>query len=266
MRRIFYFWLAVGLWAAAVPHGAAAAPQILAVLGTDYGIPLTCTNGVCEADLSTFCLQRQRRAPKTGTAYVPATPGAFTLVVKDANGGERRLPAAGLVAFSQNRSYTSITARLPANVLDSLGAVSATIEVAANASILPTPQAGDPDPLTDQEIALAIGPLRAVGARMVDDDVGADTAQVLAAMANRLPAMGRLDPGRRAALWREVADRTRLAAPEAPGLSRATADYGRCLDAMAEHRIVTLRGCLELRHDQLMRGLNVGYWDAFVGS
>ncbi len=125
-----FFWLAVGLVVAVGHQSALAAPQILAVLATGNGIPFTCTGGVCQAELSAFCLQRHRPAPGYGTAYEPAARGAFTLVVRGADGGERRLPAAGHVAFLQHRGYTAVSARLAEHVLAELDGLSASIEVA----------------------------------------------------------------------------------------------------------------------------------------
>ena len=107
MRIRILLSFAAGLIVASPHAGALAAPQILAVLATDTGIPFTCADGVCEAELSAFCLQRNRPAPDFGTAYVPAAPGVFTLVVTDANGEERRLPAAEHVAFFEHRRYTA---------------------------------------------------------------------------------------------------------------------------------------------------------------
>ncbi len=266
MRMRYISWLGAGLFAALAPHGALAAPQILAVLGTDGDIPLICADGVCQANISTYCLQRDRLTPDYGTAYVPAAAGSFTLVLRDADGGERRLPAAAHVAFAQSRSFTAISASLTEKALAGLGAVSAGLEMAADATLLPVPRAGDPDPLTPQEIAQAVGPMRSLGAQIVDADPDADAARVLAAMANRLPTLGRVDPGTRNALWRQVTERARAAAPGSAGLRRAGSAYDACVEALGDYRFVSLRGCLELGHDQLMRDLNTGYWDAFIGS
>ncbi|MCH8092527.1 MAG: hypothetical protein IIC57_09300, partial [Proteobacteria bacterium] len=131
------FWLALGLFAALAPGHATAAPQILAALPSESGIPFTCAEGVCVAELSTYCLQRDRSAPQFGDAYEPSSPGAFTLVVTDASGTERRLDAADHVSFIEGRGFTVISARVAAEALTRLGAVSARIGVKANASLLP---------------------------------------------------------------------------------------------------------------------------------
>lgn len=266
MRIPLPFWLAA-LLLAALPHKSAlAAPQILAVLSSDAGIPLTCDGRVCEADLSTFCLQRERPAPDVGTAYAPAAPGAFTLVVRDAKGGARRLPAAEHVRFSQQRGYTAVSARLPQHALAGLGAVSAAIEVGADASLVPVPRGGDPDPLTADEIAHAAGPLRAVGTRVVDSSPEAESARLVASMANALPREGYLSPEHLGTLWNDMAGDARFQALQRPGLAGAKSAYDSCVGAVTEHATFSMRGCLERRHDQLMRELNDGYWDAFAGS
>ncbi len=266
MRTGFVSSFAVALILAAAHHGAWAAPQVLAALATDGGIPLTCAEGVCEADISTFCLQRNRPAPGVGAAYAPAAPGAFTLVVTDANGAERRLPAEAHVVFVERRGFTAVSARLREDVLAALGAVGARIEVAAGASLLPVPKEGDPDPLTEDEIARAVGPLRALGTRVVDGSADAEAARVVGRMVNALPRKGRVGPARRAALWGDVTGEEGLDATEGPALSRAKAEYDWCTESIEGFRFYSLRHCLELRHDRLMRDLSVDYWNANVGS
>ncbi len=88
MRMRYISWLGAGLIAALASHGALAAPQILAVLGTDGAIPLICADGHCQADISTYCLQRDRLAPDYGTAYVPAATGSFTLDLGQVSGDD----------------------------------------------------------------------------------------------------------------------------------------------------------------------------------
>ena len=260
------FLFAVAVIVALPNLGASAAPQILAVLASDEGIPLTCSGGVCQAELSAFCLQRHRPAPGYGTVYGPAARGAFTLVVRGADGGERRLPAAEHVAFLQNRGYTAVTARVPEHVLAALGAISASIKVDANASLLPAPRSGDPEPLTPDEIALAVGPMRVLGSRVVDGSADADAARILAAMVNLLPAtkFGRSE--HRAGLWRDAAANGPLAQTDRPGSWRARMEYDGCVEAVEEHRTFSMRSCLERRHDHLMRELTHDYWNADVAS
>ncbi len=99
---------------------------------------------------------------------------------------------------------------------------------------------------------MPLGPLRVLGSRVVDGSAEANAARVGAAC--------------RAAVWNEAAGGDRTASTENPGLSRARTEYDRCVTAAAEPSVFSMRGCLESRHDQLMRDLTVDYWNADVGS
>ena len=260
------FWLALGLFAALAPGHASAAPQILAALPSESGISFTCAEGVCVADLSTYCLQRDRAAPEFGAAYEPSDPGAFTLVVTDASGAERRLGAADHVSFVEGRGFTAISARVAAEALTRLGAVSARMEIAANASLLPVAVIGDPDPLTPEEIARTVGPLRHLGARVVDSSPEAEAAGVIGALANASPRRGTVEPDRREPLWRQVTGGNWAAGAQSPGQARARSVYDGCLAAYDGHEAFSFRSCLETRHDALLRDLSVEYWNVGAGS
>ena len=266
MRIRLPFWLALGLFAALAPGHASAAPQILAALPSESGIPFTCAEGLCVADLSTYCLQRDRPAPEFGAAYEPSDPGAFTLVVTDASGAVRRLGAADRVRFVEGRGFTVISARVAAETLARLGAVSARIEIAANASLLPVAVIGDPDPLTPEEIARTVGPMRRLGARVVDSRPKAKAAGFIGALANASPRRGTVEPDRREPLWRQVTGGDRTAGAQSPGQALARSAYDGCLAAYDGHEAFSFRGCLEGRHDALLRDLSVEYWNVGAGS
>lgn len=260
------FWLALGLIVTLAPGHASAAPQILAALPSESGIPFACAEGVCVADLSTYCLQRDRPAPEFGAAYEPSIPGAFTLVVTDASGAERRLGAADHVSFVEGRGFTAVSARVTVEALTRLGAVSARMEIMANASLLPVAVIGDPDPLTPDEIARTVGPMRRLGARVVDASPQATAAGVIGALANASPRRGTVAPDRREPLWRQVTGGDRTAGARSPGQALARRTYDGCLAAYDGHEAFSFRSCLETRHDALLRDLSVKYWNVGAGS
>ena len=244
-----------------------AAPQILAVLATDGAIPLSCADGVCEAELSTYCLQRHRPAPVPGTVYRPGRGDAITLVVTAANGDISRIPAAPYLTISQQRSYTAALIRLPQTALAAFAGVAVAIEVRGDASLVPVPRPGDDDPLSAAEIAHATGPLRALGGRIVDNGGAvAGAARIVARLVNVLPRNRRPGATERDAAWRAAVDGRRTGPSGGSALRRARADYDRCLGAVADHSAISLRGCLEARHDRLMRRLNDDYWKVGAGS
>ena len=249
----------IGLIAFLPLDEARAAPQILAALAGDAGVPLTCVGGRCRAEISTYCLQRHRPPPAYGEVYEPATKGAFTLVVTDGRGVERRLAAVPLVRFTELRGFTAVAATIPSSVLADLDARRARIEVGAGAALIPLARPGDPDPLSRRETARAVGPLRALGTRVVDRGKDAETVRAVSAMINRLAPRQRDVAGGFERLWADVGQ-ARLDG------TRAGVEYDRCIAAFRAMRTYGLRQCLETRHDQLMRRLNVDYWDADVGS
>ena len=247
-------------------HGkAVAAPQILAVLPEADGVPFTCADGTCRTLLSTYCLQRHRPSPLFGTAYAPSDSHAFTLVVTDAAGAEHRIQAEGHVSFWKHSGYTSVAVSLSEAFLDERDAASVRLQVETNASLVPRPRADDPNPLSPAETTRAVGPLRALGRRIVDGRPEAATASLLSVFLGVSPS-GHLGSREIEGLWTRLIEREPLLDRRPGARSRVRAEFGRCADAIAETATFDMRYCLEKRHEQLMHDLNVRYWDAQVGS
>jgi len=266
MPVIVSTWFLVFLFIIMPTRVLLAAPQVLAVLASEDGVSLTCADGVCEADLSTFCLQRARPAPDLGAEYLPAAPDQFTLVVVDASGRERRLPVSRHVRFSERRSFTAASAHLPESRLVELGAASARIEIGANASLVPVTVTGDRNPQSPAELRLATGSARAFGARIVDASPRGAAARLLGSMINGLPRKGPEDRSRYEALWDKAVGHGTAGPPDGPGMRRARKDFDQCIRSLNDGGIFRLRGCLTVRHDKIMRDLSVKYWNAGAGS
>ena len=288
VKRLF-FLLAGALLSVLPIERAAAAPQILAVLASEAGVSFICLDGQCEARLTTYCLQQFRDSPGYGTAYTPARAEDFVLAVIDAQGRERLLPAADYVRFTSARGFMSVSAAFPEAALAELGADSAAIRIARAAALLPVPVAGDEDPLTEQEVASATEALRRADRGLVDQNPNAAAAQVLARLSGRLGAMGRYEPrayaalGRLgamgsyeprayAALWQEVSEEFIGDGPAGPtdpmgrGLPRARERFEECRASWGEAGYAAMGMCLDWRHDELIRDLNIDYWDSQAGS
>lgn len=139
---------------------AQAAPQILAVAATDVPQPLHCEDGVCAAEFSSFCLQKQRSNPRPGTVYYPVSEQSFALSYDDESGTRLTIEGADLVRFTSNRGFTSVLAAIDEKALRDLGATNPTLEVADSATLVPAPEAGDSNPITAEEVAMAIRTLR----------------------------------------------------------------------------------------------------------
>lgn len=266
MAKRLAIWLAAGLLSAAPLAGASAAPQILAALPSLSGIPITCDDIACKAEISTYCLMRNRPAPSLGARYVPAAPEHFTLVVTDAGGNERSLPAGEHLTFVESRGFMAVAAVTTLAALEELGAVKAVVRVSKTASLLPVPVPGDPNPLTPKEIAYATGSLRTQGAEIVETRPAAATARVLAAVTNRLPFVQEFDTGEFEALWGDLIDSIPAGSVDQAAIGAARAKADACAGDVRNLLFRSLRGCLQWRHDELIRELNVDYWDSQVGS
>ncbi|MFQ5764122.1 MAG: hypothetical protein ACE5GT_04270 [Rhodospirillales bacterium] len=260
MHRAFRFFSMVFVASLATVPGASAAPQILALLETPTPTPLVCADGVCEAEFSTMCLQRDREMPRPGTAYTAADPGTIVLVVTRADGSTARIKGHPGFQFSVPRTYVSATITIGEADLDYLGAVDAAVDVEPLASLIPAPRPGDRSPLTVDEITKVTGPLRMAARRAVlreKETVGA--ARAAGHLANAYlynPAPTR---DGREALWRETAA-TAPEGPAGPGLARARRIFEVCQDYAETRGEEGFRGCLQHRHDYLMFGINHTYW------
>ena len=69
-----------------VPGSAVGAPQILGLIASTAPVPMTCTGGLCTAEVPAFCLQCERTMPRIGTAY-RAGPGTRITLDFTATGG-----------------------------------------------------------------------------------------------------------------------------------------------------------------------------------
>jgi hypothetical protein len=257
--------LMLGL-AAARP--AVAAPQALGLVASN-GAPtaLDCSGSECSALFSAFCLQEARPAPSQGDAYAPTPGSAVTLLVTRADGSTARVPGAAYLRFSTLVGFTSMRIALPRASLAELGAVSVAVEVGPRATMLPVPVEGDRNPQSEAEIALATGPLRAAGEAAFDKPgPAADAARLTSAMINALPqndfASGASDDG----IWRQAVTPAETAAATREGVALARRTLDDCRLAVEAKSAFSLRGCLVLRHADLMSSANQKFWESLAGS
>ncbi len=258
MRALFILSLALMAVALSL-SGAGAAPQILGVIASNGVMPLNCTDGACTAELSTFCLQQDRRVPPAGTAYNAVTGNGVTLVVTTADGDIHRLGALDYVQFVSARNYTAVMVSVPANELAVLGAVSAAVEIGEGAALVPDPVAGDHRPQTDADVAIAVGALRTGATGIVDRAAAATTARALNRIVNALSPDAHASVTPRDALWHDTVERYEEDL-DTPGLSLAARVYESCHARAVQDTDAGLRWCLQLRHDALIIELNSDYW------
>jgi hypothetical protein len=259
--------LAAGFTAAALlpiapSMSGAATPQILALVATDGAVPFICDGAACTAELTSFCLEEAREAPRAGRVYRLAPTRALRLVVTDAKGTERRVrPGPYLRFVVTRRGIAAVRATIDRAALAKLGAARLAIEVGTQVSLLPVARRGDGPPHSAAEVARAAGPLRATG-EMIVDRAGPDieAARLVNRVINRLPAHGRETASLRRSAWR-VANAAASASPA--GRAHARDIYRQCRQWTAVAGTpFSLRECLEGRHIGILSALNKRYWDA----
>ncbi len=242
---------------------AVAAPQALGLLATLTPVPLDCSNGKCQAELSAFCLQRDRDIPDPGAAYRVVGDG-LALIAVSPDGTVHRLPGAPHLTVTSVRGYTAVTVTVEKSALVALGAVRAAVVVGPKVTLAPIAVAGDPAPQSDLGIELASGPLRELADRVVDNggpEVGA--VRLANSMINALPPHDRVPAVVAGRLWRGVVETHH---PEASALAIADEVYEGCRRRVDRGFNFKLRNCLEQEHDRLILDLNLRYWQAIVGS
>jgi hypothetical protein len=240
---------------------AQAAPQILAALEVQEGMPLLCEDGRCETDITTFCLQQDRDAPRLGTAYVPAAADQFTLRLTGHDGSVRDMPATQ-ASFTSGRGFTHVRVGVSEAQLAAWGARSARLVVTRQASLIPEPVAGDPTPLSKAEIHYVTTSLRPLGEEMVDGQPLAVAARIVGRIATAIT-----DPRARPTasnvegLWNGVLADMGDEATNGTALASARGEIDRCTRPGHHHSLAGVKSCLEYRHGDLMRNLNIDYWD-----
>lgn len=254
---------AVGAGFTAVP--AAAAPQVLGLVASATPTPLTCGPGGCHAELSSFCLQQPRANPSPDTAYLPAAGADIFLVGTDLEGAAVKIPAAAYLRFAVARGFTAVDVELPAEILSDLGLTHAAIVIGEDVSLVPAGEAGGPNPQTADEIATAVGPIRAAAEEFFDTSGEAsDAIRATSAMINALPAAGRSPLDSDGHL---LAATGAASAAHPAGASLARSFHAACVTKVdVTHHVFSMRDCLESSHDRLVTKTNIQFWESLGGS
>jgi hypothetical protein len=241
---------------------ALAAPQALGLVATNGTVELICHGKRCGAEFTAFCLQPDRFSPDRGTPYDLASTGQVRLTGTRTDGSTLALDPEQWLWVEALRTHVAVAISVPRDKLAALGLAKIELEVGEMVALLPTPQPADERPLDEVDVALATGPLRTLGARVVDHDQDRmAAARVTNRMINLLPprgAGGNTDDG---ALW------SRALGSRDGGLSEGATDlvqgaYRFCNFALERSATSSLRHCLQGQHDGFLDFLNSRYWDA----
>ena len=255
--------LALAVFAAAGwPSGAGAAYQMMALIASDGAVPLTCSRGECAAEFSSFCLQPYRASPPRGAQYYVIGGEGVTIVATTADGRTLSMARTHDLRITALRGHNAVRISVPVATLRTLGLVAVAIEVGEGVSLVPEPIVGDPDPQTEREIAIATGPVRALGSRIVDHGGDATVAARLTNdFINALPERGRVSPDVRDGLWNDVI-RGQSRPAMTPGTEEAMRrGFEHCRATSAGGSFFTMRQCLGSMHDRFMGEPNSEFWD-----
>ena len=80
-------------------------------IATATPLPLQCADGVCSVEVSGICLQENRPAPETGTAYKAVPGAAITLASRHGKG--QSVAVADQVEIVSLRSFSAVSVRMP---------------------------------------------------------------------------------------------------------------------------------------------------------
>ncbi len=241
-------------------------PQVLGLVAVRTPLKLQCHNGDCTGFFTAFCLQEERPRPVAGQIYDPAGHGDVTLVVTKADGSVTEFSAAGLLHFESRGKYTSVEISMPEKRLASLGATEVAVRVPPRVALVPrmeTPVAADMQQ-SDMETATGEPRLFAEG-YFEGARPEAQAARVLTRLINLVPTGPAPAQSFGDRLWQDVELEGVLGDVGGEAKDRARASHDRCAFYADHGYKVTMRGCLEKSHDDLLRSLNTEYWEGEAG-
>jgi hypothetical protein len=236
-----------------------AAPQVLGLTAGNAPIPFSCVGDSCTAVAGSFCLQRERVMPSWGTLYEASHPERLTLALLARDGSVARIAGGAWIKFSAYNGYTMVRMTVPRALLDTYDAAAVAAEIGPGIALVPRPQAGDSNPQSTDEIALATGPMRIAAAHYLDrPSVGTDAARLVAALVNALPEQHTIEDDN-SGLWQNTIADGLAGTVDPAAVSGARHAYEICRD------LTDLRHCLVSQHHDLMERGNVQFWDETSG-
>ena len=247
---------------------ARAEPQVLALLATGEATPLTCTGGECFAEFTAFCMEPKRKSPYHLTDY-QLIEGAddIEVVAETAAGASLAPPSARRLRFTSIRGFAAVRISIDESVIRESGAARVSLRVGRRVALAPVPSPKYRQPHEAGEIALAAGPRRARGEKIVDEG---GLPRQIAALANRLinalPERGSVTETRRQGLWRDTVKAEDVGRFGHAAVAAAKRGFDDCLTSVAEYEEDTLHGCLGRFHDKHIWRLTKQYWASLPGS
>ena len=264
-------FLFTGFFTAAMALGVFASPghaatQLLALLSTEGDVQLICKGGECTATFSTFCLQSERPSPPAGTAYQLGSNDDVRVTAKNQAGHEISLDPKQVLSITAMRTQVAVRFSIAKSKLEELGLRRVRVAVGKDITLRPVPIVGDPNPLSEAEIAIAETTLRQAGSQLVDANrVQTAAVRWLSGLINALPENDADEAMvRQRVVQSAVAGSLQSMTAGARELAQNT--LSGCSKDLQLWMRTDLRGCLESAHDAFLWNLNADYWRAVRGG
>lgn len=239
-----------------------AAPQALAVAKTSSPIEFVCEKGNCEVELTSMCLQYDRRFPGPRTAYHPTDAEAIVLVLKNQSGQVEQVPAMEQAKIYSSRSYTSVVVRLPEKWLLDNNIQQASLSVVNKMTLIPNPKKHEYRPQTAADVEKASGPLRKlVDGWLSEENPNFHRVEMLNRLLNRTPRTNDISPSSKQHIW-DAAVKEFPATKDKSATQKMFDLFSDCYSASASAGAPPLRRCLEMKHDTDIIKMNIDFWNA----
>ena len=250
-----------------------AAPQAL-VVASAGDVPLRCEDGVCAADISTFCLQPERDTPPPGTPYTvhdTLRGETISLVGLGVHGGTVSVARPDTISMVAARGNTAVRIAVPEALPRRHGLRGARLRIQGHPVLMPLAEEGDREPQTTAEIARVGDSLRPLALAVMERDRTAlGAARIIERAINGLSRTLLADQAAYHDAWRDATETgAALAALANEAGNRARDAYGACgaRFAAAPESETDARSCLGGWHGSLMNGIGGRYRDALkLGS
>jgi len=238
-----------------------AAPQTLGLVATNGPVELNCEAGHCEAEFSSFCLQKERGAPTKGTPYFAMDPRGIQIVASTSDGRQLTLSPAEDLTMTASRGHVAVLLSIRSDIAEKEQITSAQITIGDHITLKPVEVAGDPNPQSESDLKLSAGVLRHAGAKLVDGNTDRmSAARVTSLMINQLPPRGPYSHEERSLVWERSIAKSGPLTPAAE--KQARNGFTLCDFTLESGSNSSFRRCLQHQHDTLLKFLNSKYWKA----
>ncbi len=241
-------------------------PQVLALVSIDKPMELLCFNGDCFVELSAFCLQADYKTPNRGTRYQVAGFGGIRVTGYTREGASVALDPSEHFQLSALRTHVAVRMSIRSEALQKMDLARVEVTVAPNVSLVAMPS-DKYEPQSEVSVAVATGPWRLIGDRIVDrNQEKMSAARVTNRIANSLPPFTNVSRDTTRAIWADMENNGLLENMQPKAVQLLSDAYSECEGKHNLGGMTTMRECVSQMHDRFLNDLNSKYWDVIRGA